>query len=644
MNNQRDLIELAGYWAYKDLEVEKEFTVNGTLYKVIDVQTENPQALTVTNTLTNEATIIYVGSDFSDHSDVAVDALLAISQSHEQFDGVLAYYEHIKENINKVNTDSTTESLQLKHVVGSSLGGAFASYLGVMRPEADLSVVTVDPAPLPPLPEGYSTAGIAANNYISQTSPLYLACQAAGFVPDRFLGQFIQVAAGAFSFDYYDIAKNHVGYSPLDETIGLDEFIPFSIWGDNVLTGEDNYSNKIEINAETLSILDNVLNNRMEEVKQQILKYLNPTFNLIQEENNNLFQRETTIQDIVEQEIAPTLHRFEGIVQQLKDISTSIFSMGSDAITITDINAADILGKIRNMLQNTFEDPESGYQDGFVTKLKNHHEIIEENLQLIMDKWQYVTDAIQVIRTTFDDTDKQLAKKVSKREATRVEPTTKILDRPTKRLRQSPEFRGLHSATMAKQHQVDHSFNTLKKNVLNIAFPLTAFVETTIEKVRVAIHILKTQKQIEYQAQKASWKTIITGTDEVEHQNAYTRIWHSREEQYLHQIEELKKYNELTHGMTDLLNKQKDIYPALLENLKPYIIQNVFSESKFGEVQHHVYTSIGLAQNASLVFEEIWQRVEENEAAGIDALRLSAKSVSSDLKQLIQQMEVIILG
>lgn len=64
--NDKDLVQLAGYHAYKYYEKGHVETVNGKAFKVIDTIVDTKtglDALTVQNDETKEYSIVYVGSD-----------------------------------------------------------------------------------------------------------------------------------------------------------------------------------------------------------------------------------------------------------------------------------------------------------------------------------------------------------------------------------------------------------------------------------------------------------------------------------------------------------------------------------------------------------------------------------------------------
>ncbi|WP_339146708.1 MULTISPECIES: hypothetical protein [unclassified Sutcliffiella] len=82
--HDKDLVELAGYHAYRGFGLDENIKVNGNQYKVVDTlynQDSGLDALTVENFETGEIIIVYVGTDASQFNDIKTDAQLLIGQA-----------------------------------------------------------------------------------------------------------------------------------------------------------------------------------------------------------------------------------------------------------------------------------------------------------------------------------------------------------------------------------------------------------------------------------------------------------------------------------------------------------------------------------------------------------------------------------
>ncbi|OMF62168.1 hypothetical protein BK139_04905 [Paenibacillus sp. FSL R5-0490] len=103
INNDKDLVELAGYHAYTYPLVESRIEVNGKAYKVINTHYQDPtglDAMTVVNVETKEISIIYVGTDAKakyGNEDIITDAQLLSDLTPEQITAAREYYNQMNE-------------------------------------------------------------------------------------------------------------------------------------------------------------------------------------------------------------------------------------------------------------------------------------------------------------------------------------------------------------------------------------------------------------------------------------------------------------------------------------------------------------------------------------------------------------------
>ncbi|WP_018934393.1 hypothetical protein [Gracilibacillus lacisalsi] len=91
-----DLVQLAGYHAYIESREEDQLEVNGTVYKVININyghSTGLDAITVQNLSTQEFTIVYVGTDKDQLEDLLTDAYLLGSTDVPQLTAAKKYYE-----------------------------------------------------------------------------------------------------------------------------------------------------------------------------------------------------------------------------------------------------------------------------------------------------------------------------------------------------------------------------------------------------------------------------------------------------------------------------------------------------------------------------------------------------------------------
>lgn len=643
MRNDADLLELGGYWIYTldELNVGDYLPVNDKEdgYLILDIQVDNPQAMTVVNATTKEATVVFQGTDFGDLSDVSVDALLALGLEHDQFQGVEQYYEKAKEAVAEYNiihaVEDTVKEVILAYTAGNSLGGAFANYLATI--ENNLFAVTLDPAPLPSKIDMSETQAL---NYIAETSPLYLLCLAAGFVPDSFPGDFAHVDFSNFSFA--NIAKNHTGYDrSVAAGVGIDDLISFSIWDNKILTPGAT-GTPIELNVETLNQLAQVLNGRMEQVKTELLKYLEPAYDIITSEKSNLFNRQEGLLTTIESLLMSTINDFLGVEDHLRNINTVLAFLDGETFSIPPIDLTQIKNTITNKITPLFTDEHSGYNDAFAEKLARHQQIINDNLGIVIEKWDYVTKSTDVIAKTFSDMDTNIASRIATKSASGATSKLPKIERTGRRVKDSASFTDVRYAIEAKEEQVNNNFEGFKKAVVMFLTPILDSLVIAVATAEKMIELTKAKHNMAFNTAKWSWQTIITGAETSELKTSYQQIWQNKELEHADTLNELERIATIAIELKNLLSKHRMIIPEALDQFKPYLTEAIFKTSKFDELQRNLYTSLGLVQNANLIFTEIWQRIEINKNQAITELRTEAKSTSTALDHLSEQIRVIV--
>ncbi len=144
--NDKDLVELAGYNAYKPYSVGRRLEVNGNDYIVKDTHYNDPSgldAITVQKDKTNELTIVYVGTDPSKpngQQDLITDLKLLDDVPPAQLTAANKYYEQMKAKYEK-------GGYKIKSTCGNSLAGTLVGYIAIKHPE--IKGVTLNPAMLP---------------------------------------------------------------------------------------------------------------------------------------------------------------------------------------------------------------------------------------------------------------------------------------------------------------------------------------------------------------------------------------------------------------------------------------------------------------------------------------------------------------
>jgi hypothetical protein len=140
--SDKDLVELAGYHAYRGFDVDETITVNGRNYTVVNTnynQKSGLDALTVQNYETQEYTIVYVGTDSGQKQDILTDIQLMSDLTPAQITDARSYFNEMDLKYQSVGG--------IKSISGNSLGGALVGSVAIEHP--DVKAVTLNPALLP---------------------------------------------------------------------------------------------------------------------------------------------------------------------------------------------------------------------------------------------------------------------------------------------------------------------------------------------------------------------------------------------------------------------------------------------------------------------------------------------------------------
>src|SRR5690625_3809488 len=149
MHDDKDLVQLAGYHAYREFRELDEIEVNGKRFRIEEIKNEPStglDALVVKNVtpLTEngaknkdgEIIVVFVGSDQIKGDWIDTNINLIGEAEPAQLVAVKEYFEDVEERIGTVSS-----------VTGNSLGGALANTVAIKYPH--VNSVTLNPAMLP---------------------------------------------------------------------------------------------------------------------------------------------------------------------------------------------------------------------------------------------------------------------------------------------------------------------------------------------------------------------------------------------------------------------------------------------------------------------------------------------------------------
>ncbi|MDS9472563.1 hypothetical protein [Sporosarcina pasteurii] len=113
--NDLDLVELAGFHAYKTVRENKYITVNDKKVKVVDVIADPEtglNAFTVQNTANGGYTVVYTGTNPKSKEDIITDLHLVNTTAPPQLEAGEEYLNDMEKKFGKIDS-----------IAGNSLGG-----------------------------------------------------------------------------------------------------------------------------------------------------------------------------------------------------------------------------------------------------------------------------------------------------------------------------------------------------------------------------------------------------------------------------------------------------------------------------------------------------------------------------------------
>ncbi len=354
----KDLVELAGYHAYKINNKKDYLTVNGIEYKVVDKKYKDPSgldAITVQKVGTKELTIVYVGTQ-TDKEDGLKDGITDLELLGDvppvQLKAADKYYETMKDKYEK-------DGYKIKSICGNSLAGALVGYIAIKHPE--IKGVTLNPALLPKGVIKPNKKYSNITNYFSKYDPLTL-LEKSGYLTGRIPGTHYIINNGIPEINKEKGFSNHIGYN-IDQYyvigvkgkpgygkiyIGADDHIATSVWRGIPLYG--GHSKQIKINKYELDQLVDALNNDIHNVQYaRVNSYLTNSKEIVDDEGKKITQRISKLQSEYEQtfEESAGSNLFKGIAQTSNRLSNEIDNL------ITLLDSAESKSKVVNRIINS---------------------------------------------------------------------------------------------------------------------------------------------------------------------------------------------------------------------------------------------------------------------------------------------------
>lgn len=314
-HDDKDLVQLAGYHAYKGYRKDNEIQVNGKVFIVEDTEYNTAtglDALTVRNVtvyndngelseernFNGELIIVFIGSDQLKGDWIDTNINLIGHAEPAQLEAAEDYFRDVEKNIGPVAS-----------VTGNSLGGALANRVAIAHPE--VMSVTLNPAMLPGGMINFKKNYRNITNYQSEYDVLTHVQETIKF-DHRIPGKKYHINNGLPIFS--GIISNHKGYVNADPDgnytvevgtkgdaghgsihVGADYHIVTSIWSGAALHG----GSSIPINLNTDDIFT-LADGLKESVTGRLMlagEYIDNAVDIIEDESAKFNQRITKLQE-----------------------------------------------------------------------------------------------------------------------------------------------------------------------------------------------------------------------------------------------------------------------------------------------------------------------------------------------------------
>ncbi|MEN1970436.1 hypothetical protein WMZ97_20470 [Lentibacillus sp. N15] len=505
-----DLVELAGYHAYKKYKKPAVIQVNGKEFEVKDSKYNTESGLdapTVQNIETDELTIIFVGSEQIKEDWLETNPKLLGDVPPQQIKDAQDYFDDICNEFGDVSA-----------VTGNSLGGALTNAVAIEHPE--VKAVTYNPAILPDGMTDPDNDYANITNYFGKYDPLTTAEQAIK-LDNRIPGNHFTINNGLPLPSL--LGSNHTGYVDKDKNgdftitvgtkgktgygvihVGADDHIVTSLWTGEALYGGP--SQKVEINKANMLVLADGLHSIVNGRLGIASGYLDNSVSIVKDESDKFYQRVTTLQEIFEQMLyeAAGDPLFKGIAktgyvlitcmdelirllntakEKCHFLNTILNSKPMELIEhITSINIRvealfdppkqhlhDLRDNIVDFVSGTnsiihehipklLEGGKDLFVDAVVDELNAHYETIEANKEKLTAQLTNYEQQIRGVANAFDNTDHNLADAI----ATKSEPLSEVSTIPETEIVTLETSPYLKDNMKIKELQVNGAYTQIK--------------------------------------------------------------------------------------------------------------------------------------------------------------------------------------
>ncbi|MGF2614630.1 hypothetical protein FZC84_20445 [Rossellomorea vietnamensis] len=688
VNNDKNLVELAGLHAYKGAETRDILTVNNVVYKVLDTKygdITGLDAMTVINDTTKEVSIVYVGTDAAAENgkqDLLTDAQLLSDLTLPQLEAAQDYYDKMNKKYQSMGG--------VKSVTGNSLGGPLANSVAITHPE--VKSVTLNPALLPNGMADPNKSYDNITNYFTNYDVLTGTLIALG-LDSRIPGKRYDISTGIpQTGEGFNILKNnHTGYiedgkyeigqpgSPghgyiYDEA---DARIMTSIWTGEPLYG--GHSDRIEINRDNLNLLAGALEGDVSTRLTQAQEYLSHSEEIAQHEGDRYSERLSRLQMVFEDSfenlignplfigITTTSHRLTSEIDHLislvnmaenasrslngvlnsppvelvehlfnRSISVeSIFGQARSQLLEFKGEITTLTGFLQNILHEEIPELFSGgketFEDLLVNDMLAHYKIIDYNTAKLNSHIAEFQSQVAKLGENFGERDASLGASISS--GASVQHTVAM---PKKNEYVLEESDHMLIGMKVKEVILEGSFESFKVGSHGLLLPLLGTLTGLAFAIENTLEIISAQI-------KGAMNIALSGTVPGKIISIFSDFddkIHSYVSSALEPIDELAATIE---GLRDGLTRLTIGFPALLESFKPYINAAIFDLTSYSNIHLYNVSAIAIHQEMELLFDDIVYQLSHHKGNSIQALCEISKRLKNNMIQLRQQVDRVTL-
>ncbi|TSB48486.1 SA1320 family protein [Alkalicoccobacillus porphyridii] len=679
-----NLVELAGYHAYRNYQINSIINANDNMFRVVNTIYDHPtglDALTVESLETGEFTVVYVGTatetstgEFSS-ADIVTDMMLVSDLDVPQLEAAEAYYREMDQ---KYGVDS---------VAGNSLGGALANNVAVQH--EDVRSVTLNPALLPF--NGVMDPNKVYDNitnYFSEYDALTKGLSSIG-MSEQIPGQVYNINNGipllnaigsnhtgyvnrADGGQFYEIGtKGEPGYGQIH--IAAHEHIVTSIWTGLPLHGGS--TDRILINQESLETLASSLNGYVKERLVLSHEYMENALAIIQHERDTRAERERKLKEqfFERMETFQQMHLtmtsgahtiLSTTVQNALDIAgrmggpigTLISILNSPPAKLVDhlflpnidlferyteisdriFEALEQAGEFQLELQNLTDNaltelfsPVTGnFSDAVVDELYEHYVIVNQNYAHVTAHLGAHALNVSTVGCQFTDNDEAVASTIS---GQGVGSSNHTFARTDFSLNDS-EY--LENALNLKQLHVDVKFQALKTlGVARLTKPLSLIL-VKIFAVEGAIFLLK--ESVRNIASRIRTAASTLPFSDIDQLNLYEVLVKTPVESIINVLDDLESF---VRGLRTVMSGLISGLPTVFDEFKPYIDTAIFNDSSYLNVQLYTTSAAALNANMKLLFNDVNYQLTDQQGNAIVKLHSESVKFTDNMNVLDEQVQ-----